>query len=175
MELRFVQPDLRRLDLLLSDVLAIPIGAGERPPQGCAGLVDYRFGGRVSEVIQSGAMRGAVGDKVFLSGRPKLPFDKVLLYGQGELENFNPQIYAGLVDLLLESLSELGVRRAVVELPGRARDLIKPEIAAEILLDRTGDHPLFDSWTLVDSSEAQRTVTNLLRRDRRNDWRLSST
>lgn len=174
MELRFVQPDLRRLDLLVSDVLAVPIGAGERPPGGCAGLLDYRLAGRISEVIRSGALRGAIGDKVFLSGRPKLPFDKVLLYGQGELEKFNPQIYAGLVDALLQTLSELGVRRAVVELPGRAKELIKAETAAEILLERTGDHPLFDSWTLVDSSAAQREVTNLLRRDRRNDWRLPS-
>jgi hypothetical protein len=124
-------------------------------------------------VIQSGALRGEIGDKIFLSGRPKLPFDKVLLYGQGDLAEFNPLIYAGLIDQLLESLSELGVRRAVVELPGRAQDVITPEVAAEILLERTGNHPLFDTWTLVEAPQAQRAITNLLQRDRRSEWRVT--
>lgn len=173
MELRFVQPDLRRLDLLVSDVMAVPISSVHRPPQGCAGLLDYRLAGRISHIIQSGALRGEIGDKVFVSGRPKLPFDKILLYGIGDLENWSPLLYAGLVDQLLSSLSELGVRRAVVELPGRAQDLITPEIATEILLERTGNHPLFDTWTLIDSAKAQRDVTHLLQRDRRNEWKVT--
>lgn len=172
MELRFVPPDLRRLDLLVSDVLAIPLAADERPPRGTAGLIDYRLAGRVSEAIETGALRGEVGEKVFLSGRPKLPFDRIFLYGQGDLDRFNPHIYAGLIDQILETLDNLGVRRAVVELPGRARDRIEPEAATEILLERAATHPLFDSWTLIESPAAQRTMTSLLRRDRRNDWRL---
>lgn len=173
MELRFVQPSLRRLDLLVSEVLAVPIAEGHRPPLGCAGLIDYRLGGRISDVIKSGTLSGQIGDKVFVSGRPKVPFDKILLYGAGNLSHFNPQIYAGLIDQLLKSLSDLGVRRAVVELPGRADDLIAPEAAAEILLERAGNNPMFDTWTLIDSPAAQRAVTGLLHRDRRNEWRIS--
>ena len=173
MELRFVQPELRRLDLLVSEVLAVPIANNERPPRGCAGLIDYRLAGKISNVMASGALQGEIGEKVFLSGRPKVPFDKVLLYGVGDLDHFNPQIYAGLVDQLLTSLAALGVRRAVVELPGRAHDLIEPEAAAEILLERAGSNPMFDTWTLIDSASAQRAVTALLRRDRRTDWQVS--
>ncbi len=173
MELRFVQPDLRRLDLLVSEVLAVPISLEDRPPRGCAGLLDYRLGGRISSVLMSGTFQGEVGEKVFLSGKPKLPFDKLLLFGVGELSVFNQQIYAGLVEDLLRTLEEMNVRRAVVELPGRRDDLIDAQTAAEILLECAGENPLFDTWTLVDVAAAQRKVTSLLRRDRRNDWRVS--
>lgn len=173
MELRFVQPDLRRLDLLVSEVLAVPISLGDRPPRGTAGLLDYRLAGRISAVLASGTLAGLVGEKVFLSGRPKLPFDKLLLYGIGDASLFNQQIYAGIVEDLLKTLEELNVRRAVVELPGRADDLISAQMAAEILLDAAGENPLFDTWTLVDSAAAQRSVTNLLRRDRRSEWRVT--
>lgn len=174
MELRFVQPDLRRLDLLVSEVIAAPVSLGQRPPRSTAGLLDYRLAGKASEIIRSGALTGQLGEKVFLKGRPRLPFDKILLYGSGDPASFNPQIYGGLVDMLLETLSQMGVRRAVVELPGRATDLISPELAAEILLERAGNNPLFDTWTLVDTPKAQRTVASRLRSDRRSQWRISS-
>src|SRR5690606_41385541 len=100
-------------------------------------------------------------------------YDKLLLYGMGDAQSFNQHIFAGLVEDLLKSLADLGVRRAVVELPGRLQELIEPEVAAEILLTRAGENPLFDTWTLVDSAAAQRAVTQLLRRDRRSEWRVS--
>lgn len=174
MELRFVQPDLRKLDLLVSEVIAVPIAFGQRPPRGSAGLLDYRLAGQASECLSTGSLSGRLGEKVFLRGRPRLPFDKVLLYGSGDPDTFNPQIFAALVDLLLETLSQLGVRRAVVELPGRAQDLISPGLAAEILLERAGNNPLFDTWTLIDTPLAQRSVATRLRSDRRSQWRVSS-
>ena len=67
------------------------------------------------------------------------------------------------------------IRRAAYpapQLPGRAADRIAPEAAAEILLERAGENPLFDTWTLIDSPPAQRAVTSLLQRDRRSDWRV---
>lgn len=170
MEIRFVSPDLHQLDLIVTELLAVPVALGERPPTGCAGLVDYRLAGRVSEVIQSGALSGQVGEKVFIRGRPKLPFDKILLYGAGDDSKFNPQIFGGIVEDLSRTFSEMGVRRAVVELPGRAKELITPELSAEVLLERIGKNPQVDTWTLVDTPAAQRAVSGLMRRDRRSQW-----
>jgi len=169
-ELRFVPPDLRRLDLLVSEIIAVPIAIGDRPPQGSAGLLDYRLGGRISEVIASGAITGSLGEKLFLSGRPRLPYDKIFLYGVGDNSSFNPQTFARIVELLLNTMSELGAKRAVVELPGRALDLISPEIAANVLLQQAGDRPEFDTWTLIDTPAAQRAVNQRVKNDRANQW-----
>lgn len=170
MELRFVPPDLRKLDLFVSEVLAFSLFEGERPPLGTAGLVDYRMAGQVSRLIAQETLVGRLGEKMLLAARPRLPFDKLLIVGAGKAEEFNPQIFAGLIDQLLFTLSESHVRRAVVELPGRAMDLIEPELAAEILLERAGDDPQFDTWTLVEPAEAQRRITARFRRDRRSRW-----
>jgi len=171
-EIRFVSPELHQLDLIVTELLAVPIALNERPPTGCAGLVDYRLAGRVSEVIKSGTLTGQIGEKVFIRGRPKLPFDKILLYGSGEDEKFNAQILGGIVEDLAKTFSDMGVRRAVLELPGRAKDLITPELSAEVLLERIGKNPQVDTWTLVDTPAAQRAVSGLMRRDRRSQWGL---
>lgn len=172
MELRFVAPDLRKFDLFVSEVLAVSLFEGDRPPQGTAGLVDYRMAGQISALIEKGTLAGRLGEQMLLAARPRLPFDKLLIVGGGKAEDFNPQIFAGIIDQLLGTLAELHVRRAVVELPGRATDLIEPELASDILLERAGNDPKFDTWTLVESGEAQRRINSRFRRDRRSRWGL---
>lgn len=170
MELRFIPPDLRQLDLMVSEVLAVPLAVDERPPQGTAGLVDYRLAGKLSKVIISGALTGGLGEKVLIPGRPKLTFDKVLVYGCGELDAFNPQVFHRLIELLLSTLQDMDVRRAVVELPGRATGRVSPEEAVQIVLEKATKYPSLDTWTLVDTPEAQRAAKSVLRRDARNQW-----
>ncbi len=170
MELRFITADLRRLDLAMSEALVVPLFLDQRPPRGAAGLVDYRLAGHVSELMRRGTITGKSFERLLVRGRPKLPFDKILLVGCGDSTLFNPQIFARAVDEIMGALAELGVRRAVVELPGRADELLPAELAAEILLERAGDRREFDTWTLIDSAEAARDVSQNLRRDRRRDW-----
>ena len=38
LDLKYVTPDLRRLDLFVGEVLVVPIATDERPPRGAAGL-----------------------------------------------------------------------------------------------------------------------------------------
>lgn len=170
MDLRFVLPDLRRLDQLSSEVLVIPVVEGQRPPRGVLGLVDYRLGGHVSELLKSGTITGAPLEQLLLSGRPRLTFDKIFLVGVGRAEGFHPQIYAAALDVILRTLGNWGVRRAVVELPGRAAELIAPDLAVDILLERAEAFPDFDVWTLVDTADAARAVNVSGRRDPKKDW-----
>lgn len=172
MELRFAVADLRKLDQAVSEVLAVPLTEGERPPRGVAGLVDYRTGGAISELIERGFASGQLGETLLLPGRPKLTFDKVVCFGIGRPEHFNEQLYRSVVEHMLDTISGLGVRRAVVELPGRKSEAIAPERAAELLLDRALERGRHDAWTLIESPDAQRAITKLLQQDRRREWRF---
>ncbi len=174
MDLRFVSPDLRQLDLITTEILVVPVGQRDRPPQGTTGLIDYRLGGAISHLILSETLSGTVGQIHLIPGRPRLSFDRVLLLGEGQPEEMNTQIYTKIVEQLLATLQHLGARRAVVELPGRREGLISPEEAVEILLELTSSNPWFDTWTLVESPPAQRTMTQLLRRDQRQKWVFGS-
>jgi hypothetical protein len=172
MDLRFVAPELRQLDVITTEIIVVPVSELDRPPQGTTGLIDYRLGGQISRLIAQNTVSGSVGQIHLIPGRPRLPFDRVLLLGQGDPAQFNVQIYTRVVEQLLGTLQHLGARRAVVELPGRRDGSISPSDAVEILLELTKDNPWFDTWTLIEPLSAQRAMGELLRRDQRQKWVL---
>jgi hypothetical protein len=167
MDLRFTAPDLRRLDLAGTEVLALCLMEGERPPRGVAGLVDWRLAGRVSALIQSGFASGKVGEVLLIPGKPKLPFDKVVLFGTGRAEMFSELLFSDVVGRMLTTLEGLHVRNAVVQLPGRHIGAISAARAADLLLEQARDRTEHDIWTLLESGEAQRSITLHMIQERR--------
>ena len=81
MELRFVAPDLKNLDELDSEVLACAIWSDVRPSHGVAGLVDWRLAGRISALQRRGLVTGVEDEVVMIPGKPRLTFDKLVLFG----------------------------------------------------------------------------------------------
>ena len=167
MDLRFSTPELRKLDLLGTEVIVSTIAVDERPPQGVTGLLDFRLAGRISRLIQAGFATGKVGEVLLVPGKPKLPFDKILLFGIGKCSEFNDPVYRAVLNKILRTLEGLRARTAVVELPGRHFDAISPERAADILLESTGGQKEHDVWTLIEPAEAQRAITQHMIQERR--------
>ena len=159
MELRFILPALRRLDLAATEVLVASLTANERPVRGLAGLLDWRLQGRISNLLVSGFATGRLGEVLLIPGKPRLPFDKVILFGLGDTAEFGDRNFRAVVDRILFTLEGLKARSAVVELPGRHLDVIRPDEAANILLELAADRPDHDLWTLVESADAQQTIT----------------
>jgi len=166
-ELRFTLPTLRKLDLLGSEVILSALPEDEQPPHGLTGLLDWRLSGRISALIERGFVTGKVGEVVLVPGKPKLPFDKVLLFGVGKRADFSEPVFRLVVDKMLTTLEGLRARSAVVELPGRHFDAIRPERAADILLEQAGGKAVHDVWTLAESLEAQRLITQHMIQERR--------
>lgn len=167
MELRFTLPSLRKLDLLGNEVIMAGVASDEQPPHGLGGLLDYRLAGRISALIERGFVSGRVAEVVLVPGKPKLPFDKLLLFGLGTRADFSEPVYRVIVEKMLSTLEGLRVRSAVVELPGRHFDGIRPERAADILLECAGNKPVHDVWTLAEPVEAQRLITQHRIQERR--------
>jgi hypothetical protein len=166
-ELRFTPPNLRRLELSATEVLVATLVQRERPPHGVAGLVDWRLSGRLSRLIVDGFASGAEGEILLVPGKPTLPFDKIVLFGVGPAETFGESTFGRVIENMLETLEGLRARTAVVELPGRHFDAIPPECAADILLERAGGRREHDVWTLVESGDAQRSISQHLVQERR--------
>ncbi len=167
MDLRFISPHLRRLDCASTEVLVAAILEDERPPHGVAGLVDWRMCGRLSRLIQSGFVTGRLGEVILLPGKPQLPFDKLLFFGSGPRADFGERVYRSLVIKILTTLEGMRARTAVVELPGRHFGGMGPEQAAAILLELSHERPAHDVWTLVESAEAQRSISQQMVHERR--------
>lgn len=167
MELRFIAPDLRRLDLAGTEILVGCVAEGEEPPHGIAGLVDWRLGGCLSRLMKQGFLTGQAGEVLLVPGRPRIPFDKVVLFGVGKQDGFGEHVFRGVVERMLSTLEGLRARTAVVELPGRKSGQIAPDRAADILLETASKRPEHDIWTLVEATEAQRAITHHMVQERR--------
>jgi Cytosol aminopeptidase family, N-terminal domain len=167
LDLRFTTPSLRRLDLSGTEVLVAALAAGERPPHGVAGLVDFRLSGRISRLIKSGFASGELGEVLLIPGKPKLPFDKIVLLGIGATSAFSERRFLDSLERILVTLEGLRARTAVVELPGRHFGGIAPERAADLLLETAGGRREHDVWTLVETTDAQRAITQRMIQERR--------
>ena len=89
MELRFVLPHLSKLDEIDGEILVGSVFVDQRPARGVVGLADFRLGGRLSNLMRTGFVTGAFGEVVMIPGKPRLSFDKLLLFGAGERKRFD--------------------------------------------------------------------------------------
>jgi hypothetical protein len=174
-ELQFVSPHLSELDALESEVLACSVWQDARPPSGVAGLCDWRMAGRISYLLRSGYLSGKRGEVVLLPGRPKMSFDKVLLFGVGRADDFDERHYREAMIHMMRTIEGLCSRIAVVELPGRQDDRIAADRAADMLLEAASEPPvrrLHDVWTLVETSQARRRIQQHMIEERRRIRRM---
>lgn len=167
MDVHFLPRDLRKLDEASPELVACAVWRDKRPFAGLAGLLDWRLAGKISKLAREGFLVGEVGEALFIPGRPRLPFDKVLVLGLGPKENFGPQAFGAVLDRLLRSLEGLQVRRAVVELPGRADSAIEAQSAADLLFRRLDESPEHDAWWLVDDAEGERCFSRRVQEEKR--------
>lgn len=157
-ELRYVLPDLRRLDEISSEVVICGIWKDVRPLTGLAGLLDWRLSGRLSRLAKQGFLVGEVGEVLFVPARPRLPFDKLLVCGLGTRAAFDDDAYRTVLARALDALVGLSVKKAVIELPGRGDEGLSAERAAALLLDVIDDEQ-GDALCFVEEPEAQRLMT----------------
>jgi hypothetical protein len=167
-EIYFLTPDLRHMgDAEPAEVCACSIWSDERPVRGFAGLLDWRLGGRLSALMKSGWVTGQAGERLLVPGKPHVPFEKVVVFGLGERAAFDEDAFRRAVTNVASTLSGLRVRRAVVELPGRANDAIDPERAVTITLECVGGAPEHDAWWLVEEASMQKRVEQRAADERR--------
>lgn len=165
MDVRFVLPDLRRIDRLRAEALCLGFFEDERPLQGALGLVDWRLCGRLSRLIGRGQLDGALGERLLLPGEPRLPFDKVLLFGLGPREAFVQERFEATVHAMLVTLQGVQARSCAMGLPGRPE--VPPEDAMERFLAVTAQHSEHDEVTLIEDHAAQRAMEPIVERARR--------
>lgn len=167
MELRFVSPHLRQIDTVGSEILACGLFEDERPIRGLAGLVDWRMAARLSRRIEAGDLMGDRGEVTLMPGKPRMPFEKLLLFGLGSKQRFDEEVFLEVVHRMLDTLCGLRVRMAVVERPGRHTDVVDALRAADLILEACEVHGDQDLWTLVEAPSDQKRVAQHLAEERR--------
>jgi hypothetical protein len=172
-ELRFVAPDLRRLDEAEAEVVACGVFRDVRPLSGLAGLVDWRLAGKLSRLAKKGFLQGDVGELVVLPARPRLPFEKLLVFGLGPRAGFGDGTFRAVLERALDALAGLQVKSAILELPGRGAGAVDAERATETLFDLTDDDRR-DTLVLVEGGDGQARALATAAERRRSALRAQS-
>lgn len=165
-DLKFIAPDLRDIDAASAEVIACTIWEDQRPMLGLAGLLDWRLAGRLSELARSGFLRGTRGEVLMVPGRPRLPFEKVLLFGLGAHATFDDGVAREVLEHLSSVLDGLRVKRAVIELPGRNDGTLGAERAGELLMECAADPLDREAWIFVETQEAERPIRKRVQQER---------
>lgn len=166
MDLRFVPLDLTRIDQLRLEAVFLPFFEDERPLRGAAGLLDWRLCGALSQMLQSGRCRGVEGEVTMLLGRTRLPFEKVLLVGEGPWDHFGPDTAARVAARVLEAAKGLRLKGFACALPGRSRASVRASDATRWFVDAAGGAG-FDEVVVLDEPEAHRAMLPIMEAERR--------
>jgi hypothetical protein len=166
-ELRFLPPLPRRLDEANVELCICAIWSDQRPMRGFADVLDWRLGGRLSAILQSGFVRGEAGETLLVPGKPHVPFEKVVIIGLGSTRGFDEARFRDGVAHMARALEGLRVRRAVIELPGRSNGAIAAERAITLTLESVGASAEHDVWWLVDSPAVQKGIEQRAAEERR--------
>ncbi len=167
MVIRFVPLDLARIDTLRFEAAALAFFEDERPLRGAAGLCDWRLLGRISQHIARGRIDGCAGEATLIPARPRLPFDKLVLFGLGPREGFDAAAFERATGAMLDALRALRLRTFVIALPGRSVGSISAADAtrsfAALALER-GD---FDEVVVLEDADAIKSLPAVVEAERR--------
>jgi hypothetical protein len=175
MDLGFVAPRLTDLDTLESEVLACSVWQDVRPCGGVAGLCDWRLCGGISDLMRRGLLRGERGEVMMIPVRPRLSFEKLLVFGAGPKESFDEEAFRDVTEHMLRTIEGLCSRIAVVQLAGRQDEAISAARATDLLLEAAGTPDArrrHDLWTLVEDGEARRHIEQHMVEEKRRIRRL---
>src|SRR5262245_14759458 len=89
MHVRFAPPELKQIDALRCEALALPLFSDERPLSGALGLCDWRLCGFLSRMAVAGRITGEALETVLIPARPKLSLDKLFVFGLGARAEFD--------------------------------------------------------------------------------------
>lgn len=162
MEIRFVLPELSKLDEIDSEVLAFGVFEDVRPARGAAGLADFRAAGRLSRLMSSGFLTGAIGERVLTPGKPRLSFEKLISFGAGKMEALDETAVERWITDVLDTLEGLAVRSATLEIPTRHTARVPPATSAQMLFELAHARGAFDVWTLVETLEGRAAIEKMI-------------
>jgi hypothetical protein len=167
MDIRFVTPDWKSLDLLHSEAILAPFFNDERPLRGVLGLIDWRLCGFVSRMILQGVVRGERGESVLVPLRPRMRMDKLFLVGLGAEKDFDDSLLHSATERMLEIGTRARVRAMALVLPGRSTGRASAVAAMESFVSATAERRDQDEIVLLEPPEAQREMDAILQRERR--------
>lgn len=104
------------LDELSADTLVLCVTEEQRPLRGAAGFADWRLCGRLSRLLETGALSGAPTEKLLLPSQGRLPTPRVVVLGWGRHDDLATEATRRM-EQLCRTLNELRANQVAIALP----------------------------------------------------------
>jgi len=167
MKITFLPLELARWDQAPpGDLLAVGFYRDVRPLRGAAGLLDWRFDGRLSSLIVAGGLTGALDEQLLMPSNRRLPWRLTLSVGLGPSAELDEARATRAIQRVLTTMRGLGLARLAMALPGREGDRLPAKRALQLFLEeseRTLPGVLAEV-TLVETPAAQKELGDAVRK-----------
>jgi Cytosol aminopeptidase family, N-terminal domain len=161
-EISLLPLDLARWDQSPGgDLFALLIGSDVRPLRGAAGLVDWRFNGRLSACLRENRFQGHCGEKLLMP-TTRLCWRAVLAVGVGPSRGFDETRLRTDLALVATTARRLGQRRLAIAVPGRELSRMAPGRVLALMRETFAIGDDFATLILVDTAAALKTLADLL-------------
>jgi len=84
-----VKADARKFYEVECDALVVGVYEGEKPESGALAEIDKRSGGVITSLLETGELKGKVGETTYIHNPGEIKARRLLLIGAGKLEDFN--------------------------------------------------------------------------------------
>lgn len=167
MKISFLPLELARWDQAPpGDLLAVGLYRDVRPLRGAAGLLDWRFDGRLSSLIVAGGLTGALDEQLLMPSNRRLPWRLTLAVGLGPIAELDEARVTRALRQVLTTMRGLGLQRLALAPPGREGERIPAKRALQLFLEeaeRTLPGVLAEV-TLVETPAAQKELGDAVRK-----------
>jgi hypothetical protein len=173
MKIDFLSVDLARWDQASpssssssADLLVVGFYSDVRPLRGAAGLLDWRFDGRLSALIVAGSLSGALDEQLLMLTQKRLPWRLALVAGLGPVAALDETRFVRVVNRTLSTMRGLGLARLAIALPGRDADRIPARLALQLFLKEAEETlpGIVAELTLIETAAGQKELGEVVRR-----------
>jgi hypothetical protein len=167
MKVAFLPLDLARWDQAPpGDLLAVGFYQDVRPLRGAAGLLDWRFDGRLSALIVGGGLTGALGEQLLIPSNRRLPWRLTLAVGLGPSADFDDKHAPAAIRQVLTTMRGMALGRLTVSLPGRDGERVPAKRALQLFLEETEKTlpGVLEEVTLIETPAGQKELGDAVRK-----------
>jgi len=120
-----------------TDLLVVNLFESATTPVGATGALDEAMGGQISHLMQSGDIKGKLGEVTVLYGDDSLSPRRILIVGLGEREKFNLEKIVHAAGAAAKKVRDLGIARFATTVHGGGAGGVAPAGAAQALVEGT--------------------------------------
>ena len=167
--IRFILPDLRRLENSPTDGLVFYRFQELVPFKGASSLVDWRLHGHLSRMVIDGFFDGSRGTPLLMPLGRFLPQQYLLILGLGPVDEFDQAVFEKSIEKTFQIAKGLMLSTLTLALPGRVEGACEGADAIEWLINVYSDEADMKEMVIVEPAAEQKAMLPAVER-----WRLRS-